>query len=65
MRRFLPIIEALKRGTDNKEFEETSGFYLAQNRMIEDKDNLSEIFKILSEPFEVFRKMDAEDLQDE
>lgn len=59
------LIEALKRGTDNKDFVETSGFYLAQNRMIEDKDNLSEIFRILAEPFEVFRKMDAEDLQDE
>ena len=30
-----------------------------------DADRLSDIFSVLAEPFEVFRKMDAEDLRDE
>ena len=32
---------------------------------IQNKDKLEEIFQVLSEPFEVFRKMDREILKDE
>ena len=40
-------------------------FHTKRHRAITDADRLSDIFSVLAEPFEVFRKMDAEDLRDE
>lgn len=59
------MIEALKRYSEKRENAINAGFFLAKNRCIDDKDRLSDIFSVLSEPFEEFRKMDAEDLRDE
>ncbi|NYT66105.1 AAA family ATPase [Alcaligenaceae bacterium] len=59
------IIEALKRYSEQPGNEIASGFFLAKDRSIEDKDSLSEIFTILAEPFKAFQKMDAEELRDE
>lgn len=59
------MIEALKRYADRFKDRIDAGFHLAEDRHIEDKDRLSDIFSILSEPFETFRKMDAEDLRNE
>lgn len=59
------LIEALKRGVDRAGFETEARFALAQDQCISDADRLSDIFAVLAEPFEVFRKMDAEDLRDE
>jgi len=60
------MIEALKRYSDIESLESKTNFYLAQNGIIEDnEDSLSNIFKVLSEPFELFRKMDSEILEDE
>lgn len=59
------LIEALKRGVDREDLTHHARFCLAKNRIIEDKDSLSEIFEVLAEPFETFRQMDAEDLRDE
>ena len=59
------MIEALKRYADRDGLKDQQGFFLAQNRRIEDKNQLSEIFRVLAEPFEVFRQMDAEALKDE
>lgn len=59
------MIEALKRYSEKADSNIDSGFFLAENRRIEDKDRLSDIFSILSEPFETFRAMDAETLRDE
>lgn len=59
------MIEALKRYSDRVALKDTAGFFLAKNRIIEDRNRLGEIFDVLAEPFETFRKMDAEDLRDE
>lgn len=59
------LIEALKRGVDREDLTHHARFCLAKNRIIEDKDSLSEIFEVLAEPFDQFRQMDAEDLRDE
>ena len=60
------LIEALKRGVDRAGLAANEArFALAQERNINDEDRLSDIFSVLAEPFEVFRKMDAEDLRDE
>lgn len=59
------LIEALKRGVDRAGLDAESRFALAQENSIKDENRLSDIFSVLSEPFEVFRKMDAEDLRDE
>lgn len=59
------LIEALKRGVDRAGLADQARFALAQNQCITDADRLSDIFSVLAEPFEVFRKMDAEDLRDE
>lgn len=59
------MIEALKRFADRAGLSDSSRFFLADNQCIEDRDRLSDIFRILSEPFETFRNMDAEDLRDE
>lgn len=59
------LIEALKRGVDRTGLATEARFALAQEKNIEDKDRLSDIFSVLAEPFEVFRQMDAEDLRDE
>lgn len=59
------MIEALKRFSDKKGLESNTGFYLAENNIIENYNKLEDIFRILSEPFETFRKMDQELLQDE
>ena len=59
------MIEALKRYADRDGLKDQQGFFLAENRRIEDKDQLSEIFQVLAEPFEIFRQMDAEALRDE
>ena len=59
------LIEALKRGVDRAGLTDQARFALAQNQCITDADRLSDIFSVLAEPFEVFRKMDAEDLRDE
>ncbi len=59
------LIEALKRGVDHMGMTKQALFTLAQGGSITDEDKLSEIFEVLAEPFEEFRKMDAEDLRDE
>ncbi|MGN5580978.1 AAA family ATPase [Stutzerimonas sp. Brlt_13] len=59
------LIEALKRGVDRAGLTNEARFALAQERKINDEDRLSDIFSVLAEPFEAFRKMDAEDLGDE
>ena len=59
------LIEALKRDVDRAGLSHQSRFALAENQGITDTDRLSDIFKVLAEPFEEFRKMDAEDLRDE
>ncbi len=59
------LIEALKRYADGDGLCNESGFFLAENCNIEDRDRLSDIFQVLAEPFEVFRRMDAEALKDE
>ncbi len=59
------LIEALKRGVDRAGLADQARFALAQDQCITDADRLSDIFEVLAEPFEVFRKMDAEDLRDE
>lgn len=59
------MIEALKRYADRADLKDTSRFYLAEHRTIEDRNRLGEIFDVLTEPFEAFRQMDAEDLRDE
>ena len=59
------MIEALKRYSERVELENETGFYLADNRTIENRDRLEEIFTKLAEPFEVFRNMDEELLRDE
>lgn len=59
------LIEALKRGVDRAGLANEARFALAQDRRINDEDRLSDIFEVLAEPFEVFRRMDAEDLRDE
>lgn len=59
------LIEALKRGVDRASLANEARFALAQERSIKDEDRLSDIFSVLAEPFEEFRKMDAEDLHDE
>lgn len=59
------MIEALKRYSEGVNLKDASGFFLAENRTIEDRDRLGEIFSVLAEPFETFRRMDAEALGDE
>lgn len=59
------MIEALKRYSENTELKEKTNFYLAENKFINNEDRLGDIFSILSEPFEVFRRMDEELLKDE
>ncbi len=59
------MIEALKRYSDRAGLRDAAGFFLAENRTIEDRNRLGEIFNVLAEPFETFREMDAEDLRDE
>lgn len=59
------MVEALKRYSDNAELETETGFYLAENKAIDNKDNLEAIFSKLAEPFDVFRAMDEESLKDE
>lgn len=59
------MIEALKRYADCHGLEEATRFYLAEDQRIEDRDRMEDIFKILAEPFELFRRMDAENLRDE
>ncbi len=59
------MIEALKRYSELSELEIEPRFYLAKDKVIENKNRLAEIFDALSEPFEDFRRMDAEALKDE
>lgn len=59
------MIEALERYSEKYNIKNQSGFYLANDRTIENKNKLSEIFALLAEPFEVFREMDAEVMQGE
>lgn len=59
------MIEALKRYSDIEDLSEVTNFYLAENSIILPKDRLSDIFRTLEEPFEIFRKMDEEILKDE
>ena len=59
------MIDALKRYADRAGLTGSARFYLAENQRIEDRDRLHNIFEVLSEPFETFRQMDAEDLKDE
>ncbi len=56
------LIEALKRGVDRVGLTSQARFALAQGQCIDDADRLSDIFKVLSEPFEVFRDMDAKEM---
>ena len=59
------MIEALKRYSDIEDLSEVTNFYLAEDSIILPKDRLSDIFRTLEEPFEIFRKMDGEILKDE
>lgn len=59
------LIEALARAAERKESDIEARFSLAEKNTISDKNRLSDIFSTLSEPFEVFRKMDEEVLRDE
>lgn len=59
------MIEALKRYTDLEKLEDSTNFYLAEDSVILPKNRLSDIFRTLEEPFEIFRKMDEEILKDE
>lgn len=59
------MIEALKRYSDIEDLSEVTNFYLAEDSIILPKDRLSDIFRTLEEPFEIFRKMDEEILKDE
>lgn len=59
------LIEALARAAERKETDIKARFSLAEKNTISDKNRLSDIFSTLSEPFEVFRKMDEEVLRDE
>lgn len=59
------MIEALKRYSDIEDLGEVTNFYLAEDSIILPKDRLSDIFRTLEEPFEIFRKMDEEILKDE
>lgn len=56
------MIEALKRFSDKAAMIADTGFYLAENNAIDNRNRLEDIFRILSEPFEIFRKMDSEEL---
>lgn len=59
------MIEALKRFSDKEKLENKTGFYLAEDNSIENRNRLEDTFRVLAEPFEVFRKMDEELLKDE
>ncbi|MCT7515046.1 AAA family ATPase [Aliarcobacter cryaerophilus] len=59
------MIEALKRYSDIEDLSEVTNFYLAEDSIILPKDRLSDIFRTLEEPFEIFRKMDGKILKDE
>lgn len=59
------MIEALKRYSDCIGLEQKTGFYLAEKNVIENRNRLEDTFRILSEPFEIFREMDEEILKDE
>ena len=59
------LIEALKRDVDRAGLGAEARFALAETKNIKDENRLRDIFSVLAEPFEVFRKMDAEDLRDE
>lgn len=58
------MIEALERYAKKTIPTAEAKFYLAKDRIIEDEDNLPEIFEVLAEPFEIFRQMDREVLKD-
>lgn len=59
------MIEALKRYAELADLDGQTAFYLAEERRIENKDRLSDIFAVLAEPFEIFRQMDAKILKGE
>lgn len=59
------MIEALKRYSDCIGLEQKTGFYLAEKNVIENRNRLEDTFRVLSEPFEIFRQMDEEILKDE
>ena len=56
------MIEALQRFSDTAEIKSKTCFYLAENNSIEDRNRLADIFRVLSEPFEIFRQMDKVEL---
>jgi len=58
------MIEALQRYSDKRNLQNKTNFYLASNRIIEDKNKLQEIYEKLSEPFDEFEKMDSSILND-
>lgn len=59
------MIEALQRYSKRAGLEDRAGFFLARNNQVQDRSCLSEIFELLSQPFDEFRKMDGEALADE
>jgi predicted ATP-dependent endonuclease of OLD family len=59
------MIEALKRYSDKHNLEKITNFYLSSENTIQDENKLEDIFRVLSEPFETFREMDAQILRDE
>jgi len=54
------MIEALQRYSDEKNLQDKTNFYLANNSIVEDKNKLQEIYEKLSEPFDEFEKMDSD-----
>lgn len=58
------MLEALQRYAEIAGQEKETRFFLAKGRIIEDQDQLPEIFDVLAEPFETFRQMDREAMKD-
>jgi AAA15 family ATPase/GTPase len=54
------MIEALQRYSELEGLGDKTNFYLAEDGVIEDKNRLQEIFEKLSEPFDMFDKMDSD-----
>ncbi|NLO70345.1 MAG: ATP-binding protein [Porphyromonadaceae bacterium] len=59
------MIEALERYSKIKGLKDETSFYLAKHNEVENKNQLPEIFALLSEPFEQFRELDKQVLKDE
>lgn len=59
------MIEALQRYSEHSKHGAQARFYMAEGNEIIDRNRLDDIFHLLSEPFEEFRKIDSEILSNE